>query len=80
MPHTIDDVTGTLRVKVEDANHQLVLNPEKPATCWTCKSPDVPRLMKKMGGARSFTPPSSPISRVKSRTPSAATTATRQIP
>ncbi|MGO9111711.1 MAG: ammonia-forming cytochrome c nitrite reductase subunit c552 [Thermoguttaceae bacterium] len=48
--HTIDDVTGTLRVKVENADHQLVLNPEKPATCWTCKSPDVPRLMKKMGG------------------------------
>ena len=48
--HTIEDVTGTPRVKVEDASHALVINPEKPATCWTCKSPDVPRLMKKMGG------------------------------
>ena len=53
--HTIDDVTGTLRVKVEDPQtHEPVFNPEKPATCWTCKSPDVPRLMKKMGGPEKF--------------------------
>ena len=80
--HTIDDVTGTLRVKIEDPKtHELVLNPEKPATCWTCKSPDVPRLMKKLGGAeRSSTPRSSSISRARSRTPSAATTATRRTP
>ena len=47
-------MTGTLRVKVENADHELVFNPEKPATCWTCKSPDVPRLMKKMGGPEKF--------------------------
>ena len=53
--HTIDDVTGTLRVKIQDPQtHELVLNPEKPATCWTCKSPDVPRMMKKLGGPEKF--------------------------
>jgi nitrite reductase (cytochrome c-552) len=36
--HTIEDVTKTLRV-----------NDQTPATCWTCKSPDVPRLMHEMG-------------------------------
>jgi nitrite reductase (cytochrome c-552) len=25
------------------------LNPKTPATCWTCKSPDVPRLMGELG-------------------------------
>jgi nitrite reductase (cytochrome c-552) len=32
--HAIEDVTTTKRV-----------NDKTPATCWTCKSPDVPRLM-----------------------------------
>jgi len=36
--HSVEDVTGTPRV---DAN--------TPATCWTCKSPDVPRLMARDG-------------------------------
>lgn len=36
--HTIEDVTGTKR-----------LSEKTPATCWTCKSPDVPRLMAAMG-------------------------------
>jgi nitrite reductase (cytochrome c-552) len=36
--HAIDDVTSTKRV-----------NEKTPATCWTCKSPDVPRLMHTMG-------------------------------
>jgi nitrite reductase (cytochrome c-552) len=53
--HTIDDVTGTVRVKIADLKtHELVFNPEKPATCWTCKSPDVPRMMKKLGGPDKF--------------------------
>jgi nitrite reductase (cytochrome c-552) len=53
--HTIDDVTGTARMKVEDPKtKELILNPEKPATCWTCKSPDVPRMMKKLGGPDKF--------------------------
>lgn len=36
--HAIEDVTATKRV-----------NDKTPATCWTCKSPDVPRLMHTMG-------------------------------
>lgn len=36
--HAVEDVTATKRV-----------NDKTPATCWTCKSPDVPRLMAKMG-------------------------------
>lgn len=36
--HAIEDVTKTKRV-----------NDKTPATCWTCKSPDVPRLMHSMG-------------------------------
>ena len=36
--HAIEDVTKTLRV-----------NEKTPGTCWTCKSPDVPRLMATMG-------------------------------
>jgi nitrite reductase (cytochrome c-552) len=36
---TIEDVTGTKRLK-----------PDTPATCFTCKSPDVPRMMHQLGG------------------------------
>ena len=36
--HAIEDVTQTKR-----------LSPKTPATCWTCKSPDVLRLMSQMG-------------------------------
>ncbi len=36
--HAIEDVTETKRV-----------NDKTPATCWTCKSPDVPKLMNSMG-------------------------------
>ena len=41
--HTIDDVTATKRV-----------NEKTPATCWTCKSPDVPRMMDNLGGPDKF--------------------------
>ena len=37
--YAIDDVTDTKRIKT----------PFNEATCWTCKSPDVPRMMEKMG-------------------------------
>ncbi|HSG27677.1 MAG TPA: ammonia-forming cytochrome c nitrite reductase subunit c552, partial [Candidatus Krumholzibacterium sp.] len=37
--HAIEDVTETGRIKT----------PRNAATCWTCKSPDVPRLMEEMG-------------------------------
>jgi nitrite reductase (cytochrome c-552) len=36
--HAVEDVTSTKRV-----------NEKTPATCWTCKSPDVPRLMHTLG-------------------------------
>ena len=38
--HSVEDVTQTT----------TRVNAKKPATCWTCKSPDVPRLMHEMGG------------------------------
>jgi nitrite reductase (cytochrome c-552) len=37
--YAVDDVTNTKRIK----------SPFNAATCWTCKSTDVPRLMNKMG-------------------------------
>ena len=37
--HAIDDIIDTKRIKT----------PFNEATCWTCKSPDVPRMMEKMG-------------------------------
>jgi nitrite reductase (cytochrome c-552) len=37
--HSIEDVTKTARL----------IRPFNAGTCWTCKSPDVPRLMDKMG-------------------------------
>lgn len=36
--HAVDDVTETVRI-----------SEASPATCWTCKSPDVPRLISEMG-------------------------------
>jgi nitrite reductase (cytochrome c-552) len=34
---------------VKDVHNTLRTGVPQPATCWTCKSPDVPRLMNKMG-------------------------------
>lgn len=45
-PYAIEDVTKTARV-----------NENTPATCWTCKSPDVPRLMEQMGTAEFYQTP-----------------------
>ena len=42
--HAITDPSETERTKVV----------KQPATCWTCKSPDVPRLMKELGGPDKF--------------------------
>ena len=44
--HSVEDVTATRRV-----------TPATPATCWTCKSTDVPRLMAKMGVAEFYKTP-----------------------
>jgi len=35
---------------VEDVLHTQRITPKTPATCWTCKSTDVPRLMAELGG------------------------------
>ncbi len=43
--HAIEDMTGTLRVGSPD-EHTADM---QPGTCWTCKSPDVPRLMNEVG-------------------------------
>ncbi|HTN68975.1 MAG TPA: ammonia-forming cytochrome c nitrite reductase [Dysgonamonadaceae bacterium] len=43
--HAIEDINHTLRVGSP-------MSPEEgpqPATCWTCKSPDVPRMMDSLG-------------------------------
>jgi nitrite reductase (cytochrome c-552) len=41
--HAVEDVTATKRV-----------SEKTPATCWTCKSPDVPRLMNTMKPAKFY--------------------------
>ena len=41
----IDDIRKTLRT---GAPYDTAQSPQ-PNTCWTCKSPDVPRMMEKMG-------------------------------
>lgn len=43
--YAIEDVQQTLRTGAPDSTHPDM----QPATCWTCKSPDVPRLMAQMG-------------------------------
>lgn len=43
--HAIHDVTATLRTGTPDENTPDM----QPATCWSCKSPDVPRMMHEVG-------------------------------
>lgn len=40
--HAVEDIRNTLRTGGTKESPM-------PSTCWTCKSPDVPRLMKKIG-------------------------------
>lgn len=48
--HAIEDVHNTLRTGTpEDGEGDL-----QPGTCWTCKSPDVPRLMHEKGIAEYY--------------------------
>lgn len=35
---------------IQDVSNTKRLKPDTPATCWTCKSPDVPRMMHELGG------------------------------
>jgi len=39
---------------IEDVRNSLRTATPQPATCWTCKSPDVPRMMNKMGVAEFY--------------------------
>jgi nitrite reductase (cytochrome c-552) len=39
---------------VEDVRNSLRTAQPQPATCWTCKSPDVPRMMNKVGVANFY--------------------------
>lgn len=48
--YSIEDIQKTLRTGAPDEG---VPSPQ-PNTCWTCKSPDVPRLMNKSGIAEFF--------------------------
>ena len=43
--HAIEDITRTLRTGAPMTDK----DGPQPATCWTCKSPDVPRMMEKLG-------------------------------
>ena len=49
--HAIEDVTGTARVDPSRGGKA------QPGTCMTCKSPDVPMLMKEMGVAEFYHAP-----------------------
>ena len=44
--HAIEDVTRTLRTGNPDIDGDGDI---QPATCWACKSPDVPRMMQAIG-------------------------------
>ncbi|MFI3240081.1 MAG: ammonia-forming cytochrome c nitrite reductase [Bacteroidales bacterium] len=48
--HAIADITNTLRTGTPDENHSDM----QPSTCWTCKSPDVPRMMHEKGIAEFY--------------------------
>jgi nitrite reductase (cytochrome c-552) len=48
--YAIEDIRNTLRTGAPMGDK---VSPQ-PNTCWTCKSPDVPRLMKKMGIAEFY--------------------------
>lgn len=52
--HAIEDMRNTLRV----GNPGVAGDKDmQPATCWTCKSPDVPRMMNQMGVAEFYKSP-----------------------
>lgn len=48
--HAVEDVTNTLRTGSPDENTKDM----QPSTCWSCKSPDVPRRMEEMGIAEFY--------------------------
>lgn len=48
--HAIEDVTETLRTGCPENGEGDI----QPGTCWTCKSPDVPRMMHEVGIAEFY--------------------------
>ncbi len=48
--YAIEDITKTLRTGGPMAPDEGPM----PSTCWTCKSPDVPRMMANLGGPAEF--------------------------
>ncbi|MFI3322278.1 MAG: ammonia-forming cytochrome c nitrite reductase [Rikenellaceae bacterium] len=48
--HAVNDVTNTLRTGTPDGDTKDM----QPSTCWSCKSPDVPRLMEQKGLAEFY--------------------------
>ncbi|KGO01518.1 ammonia-forming cytochrome c nitrite reductase [Porphyromonas sp. COT-290 OH3588] len=48
--HAVEDVTRTLRV----GSPTFTGKEPQPATCWVCKSPDVPRMMQELGVAEFY--------------------------
>lgn len=51
--HAIEDMRTTLRTGSPDENTPDM----QPLTCWTCKSPDVPRMMHEVGIAEFYKAP-----------------------
>ncbi len=51
--HAVHDVTHTLRTGAPDEDTADM----QPSTCWSCKSPDVPRLMEEKGIAEFYKAP-----------------------
>lgn len=49
--HAIEDMTRTLRT---GAPTSMTDGSNQPGTCWTCKSPDVPRVMAEKGVAKYY--------------------------
>ncbi|MBU2557782.1 MAG: ammonia-forming cytochrome c nitrite reductase [Bacteroidetes bacterium] len=48
--YAIEDINNTLRTGGPLAPNEGPM----PSTCWTCKSPDVPRMMNELGGPAEF--------------------------
>lgn len=49
--HAIEDMRATLRTGAPESETD---GSNQPGTCWTCKSPDVPRLMQEKGVAEFY--------------------------
>ncbi|MDR1395999.1 MAG: ammonia-forming cytochrome c nitrite reductase [Deltaproteobacteria bacterium] len=52
--YTIEDMTATLRTAAPGVEGAPDL---QPATCWSCKSPDVPRMIAQLGAADFYKAP-----------------------